>query len=309
MAGGEETGLGIRLAEAPVSGEGDPRAKVYVVDHVAPGTTFERRVEIKNDTDTVLTPSLYVAPASLEGGGFAIGKRDDEGELVEWATMAPGSLEMPPRSAAPATLTITVPKNAEDGEYYGAAIAEQAPPPGSGVQIASRVGIRIYLSVGDGDAPETDFDVSTLTASRREDGTPVVEAAVTNTGGRAIDMSGELELTDGPGGISAGPFDAQLGTTLGIGQREPVLVELDPDLPDGPWKATLTMRSGEREKTVTADITFPEPGEDPETFDAEEDTARTWSGIVATVLLVAIILALALIALRTKAPRARRKNR
>src|SRR5687768_15072114 len=31
-------GLGIRLTEAPVSAGDDPRAKVYIVDHIAPGT-------------------------------------------------------------------------------------------------------------------------------------------------------------------------------------------------------------------------------------------------------------------------------
>ncbi|HYD08874.1 MAG TPA: hypothetical protein VEA78_02125 [Acidimicrobiales bacterium] len=301
-ASGQQSGagLGIRLVEAPESARNDPRARVYIVDHVAPGTTFERRIEISNDTDRPLDPSLYVAPATLERGGFDIGARDDEGELVEWSTIEPSSLELDPRTDGTATLRISVPEDAEHGEYYGAALAEQAPPPGEGVRVASRVGIRIYLSVGDGEAPETDFDISTLTASRLEDGTPVVDAAVENTGGRALDVSGDLELDDGPGGVSAGPFPADIGTTLGIGASAPVRVMLDEELPDGPWRATLTMRSGEREKTVTGVITFPEPGEEGRPVEAEEQAAKRQWGFVAALLALLVLLLLLLVALRRR---------
>jgi hypothetical protein len=36
--------LGIRLLEAPVERRDDPRARLYVVDHVTPGTTITRRL-------------------------------------------------------------------------------------------------------------------------------------------------------------------------------------------------------------------------------------------------------------------------
>ena len=45
----------------------------------------------------------------------------------------------------------------------------------------------------------------------------MVLATVHNTGGRALDMNGTLQLPAGPGGLSAGPFPANLGVTLAIG--------------------------------------------------------------------------------------------
>ena len=34
--------IGIRLLEAPVNRENDPRARIYIVDHVSQGTTIAR---------------------------------------------------------------------------------------------------------------------------------------------------------------------------------------------------------------------------------------------------------------------------
>ena len=289
-----ETGLGIRLTEAPVAMRDDPRARVYIIDHVNPGDSFSRAIEIINDTDDPMQPSAYVAPAVIDDGQFIVGSRENDGPVKQWATLEPGSLDLAPRSTATVTLTVSVPADAEEGEYYGGAVAEVIPTADSpGVTLASRVAIRIYLSVGEGSAPVSDFEISTLTAERHEDGTPVVSASVTNTGGRALDMSGELELENGPGGVSAGPFPATLGTTLGIGETEPVTVVLDKELPNGPWDATLTLRSGTIERTVTATIEFPDPGEDPKEFDAEEVKGKSWWALLALALLLLVLAALA----------------
>lgn len=63
-----------------------------------------------------------------------------------------------------------------------------------------RVGIRLYVLVGAGNPPAADFAVESLTAARSADGLPVVRAAVRNTGGRALDLSGTLRLVAGPTG-------------------------------------------------------------------------------------------------------------
>ena len=161
-----------------------------------------------------------------------------------------------------ATVTITVPSDAAPGEQYGVVWAEtrSTPANGDGVTQVSRVGIRLYISVGLGGAPAADFTIDSLTAERSTDGTPMVVATVHNTGGRALDMNGTLELLGGPGGLNAGPFPAILGTTLAIGQTEPVTIALDEQVPAGPWEAVIILRSGLLERTARATITFPESG-------------------------------------------------
>ncbi|HET7328736.1 MAG TPA: hypothetical protein VFJ14_15795, partial [Nocardioidaceae bacterium] len=155
-------------------------------------------------------------------------------------------------------VTIAVPADASSGERYAAVLAELPPESSApGIHVASRVGIRVYLDVSPGGEPPSDFAITTLTAERDPNGDPVVRANVKNTGGRALDMSGQLWLKNGPGGLSAGPFPAQLGTTLGIGQEEPVTVRLDKQVPAGPWLAHLEMQSGLIKHAAEATITFP----------------------------------------------------
>ena len=158
-----------------------------------------------------------------------------------------------------ATVTIAVPADASPGERYGVVWAElpAAVPPGGGIAAVNRVGVRIYLSVGEGGEPASDFGIASFEARRDAEGSPLVAATVRNTGGRALDLSGDLKLTNGPGGLSAGPFEAKLGTTLGIGQTESVLVILDRAVPAGPWDARIVLRSGITEREATAKITFP----------------------------------------------------
>ena len=253
--------IGIGLLEAPVSRENDPRAKLYVVDHVAPGTTISRKIGISNSTPDTQTVNLYAGAASISGGDFIGAEGRTGNDVSSWTSVTPGQVTVPPSRTIQVEATIAVPAGVANGERYGVIWAERAPPPGAtGVIVVNRVGIRIYLSVGTGAEPASDFKIETLTAERLSTGEPAVRAQVHNTGGRALDMSGSLELHNGPGGLSAGPFKAVLGTTLGIGQTEPVLVKLDKRLPAGPWNAVITLASGTVQRSAQGTITFPASG-------------------------------------------------
>ena len=253
--------IGIGLLEAPVSRENDPRAKLYVVDHVAPGTTISRKIGISNSTPDTQTVNLYAGAASISGGDFIGAEGRTGNDVSSWTSVTPGQVTVPPSRTVQVEATIAVPAGVANGERYGVIWAERAPPPGAtGVIVVNRVGIRIYLSVGTGAEPASDFTIESLTAERLNTGEPAVKAQVHNTGGRALDMSGSLELHNGPGGLSAGPFKAVLGTTLGIGQTEPVLVKLDKRLPAGPWNAVITLASGTIQHSAQGTITFPASG-------------------------------------------------
>ena len=255
----EPRGIGIRLTEAPTDRRDDPRALVYIIDHVPPGGELSRSFEVSNTTDATVPLQLYVGPATIDENGFAPAGGRQESELTRWSTVEPSSVELAPGATATGRVTVNVPDDAAPGERYGVILAE-APPQGSNglANVAPRVGIRIYLSVGEGNEPASDFVVDSLQAGREDDGTPVVLARVENTGGRALDMRGELTLDEGPGGLSAGPFPAQLGTTIAPGESSKVRIALDPEIPNGPWLAKLSLQSGELERKVEATITFPE---------------------------------------------------
>jgi hypothetical protein len=251
--------IGIRLLDAPSNRSNDARAREYIVDHVAPGTTITRHLEVSNNTTTAGQVQLYAAAANVSGGTFQFGEARASNDLSTWTTIDPATVSPPSASKSQATVTIAVPATANPGERYAVVWAElpAAVPPGGGIAAVNRVGIRIYLSVGAGQEPASDFVITSVEARRDAQGNPAVAATVHNTGGRALDLSGELTLANGPGGLSAGPFAANLGTTLGIGQTDPVLVILDRAIPAGPWDARITLRSGAVEHVATARITFP----------------------------------------------------
>jgi hypothetical protein len=253
-------GVGIRLLEAPTARENDPRARRSVVDHVKPGTSFSRKFEVSNTTTGQRLISIYAGAADVVGGSFVPADGRTQNELSGWVTLDMANADLPAGGTVQPRLTVTVPPNASAGERYAVVWAElppSKPPAGGGVAVVNRVGLRIYLSVGAGGEPKTDFVIESLTAERDAQSNPVVKATVRNTGGRALDLSGSLRLTEGPGGLSAGPFDARLGTTLAIGASAPVTVPLDKTLPDGPWKARIELRSSNTVRTAEATITFP----------------------------------------------------
>jgi hypothetical protein len=256
--------VGIRLTEVPEALANDPRARLYIIDRVAPGTTFSRKIEIENDTSVSNVIEVYVAGAAIVDGAFVGGEGATPNELSTWVTLSAPSVSLRARKVSNVIATIAVPADASAGERYAVVWAQvKTPSKTTGIITINRVGIRIYLSVGEGGEPASSFEIKSLAATREADGTPKVLALVTNTGGRALDISGELSLIDGPGGSSAGPFAVTLGTTLAIGATETVNIKLPRALPAGPWLATLTLHSGLLTETASATIKFPDVGTSP----------------------------------------------
>jgi hypothetical protein len=257
-SGAPPPGLGIRQLDVQVSPADDGRSARYVTDHVEPGSTVERRIELTNGTPEPLTVQLYAADADVEDG-WVVADGRGRGELASWIGVDPPELTLQPGGRSTATFRIAVPEDATGGERYAAIVAE-APPIGGDVTVIPRVGVRVYLSVGGPTEPPTDFVVEELTPGRDAAGAPVVLIGVDNSGGRAIDLVGELELFDGPGGVRAGPFPVTAQTTLGPERFGTIEVVLDPALPDGPWRAVATLRSGPVERQGEAVLEFPRDG-------------------------------------------------
>ena len=252
-------GIGVRLVGVPAALRADPRAQSYIIERPAPGTTIRRRVEISNSTHSTVEVAVYPAAASLRRGGFGFASGRTQNELSSWTTVSRDRLRLPAGTKAFETVTIDVPKHASIGQRYAvvwAEVSEQAPAAG-GVTLVNRVGVRIYLSIGTGGAPRANFEIGSLLAKRSASGTPLVVAKLTNTGGAILDIGGYLTLSQGPGGLRAGPFPAKVATGLAPGYSETVTLALDKQLPAGPWQADLRLRSGFLERTARATITFP----------------------------------------------------
>lgn len=295
-------GIGVRLLQGPADNLDDPRAHEYIVDHLAPGTTISRQVGFSNGDGQAADLSFYAAAAGIHDGAFEPGVGRAVNDLTTWTTFSPASATVQPGQTLPVTVTIAVPADATAGEHYGAALAEHASPPAAnGVSSVNRVGIRIYLSVGPGGAPTTGFSIDSMTAKRDADGKPFVTAQVHNTGGRAIDLSGDLNLTNGPSSLSAGPFSVRTVATLTPGANGVVTVPLERALPNGPWDGRITLVSGRTSETVTGRLMFPgDNGASAAPTAVKTETSRSPILVIAIALGAILLLLLLWLGLRRR---------
>ncbi|MEV4242008.1 peptidase [Streptosporangium canum] len=291
-------GIGIRLLEAPVAARADMRAWSYIIDHLAPGSVIHRRVEVFNTTSTPKQVALYPAAAQIRNQKFQFADGHTANELSAWITLNQHEVTLAPHARSAVTATITVPEEAAPGERYAMIWAEtaKAAPAGGGVAEVNRVGIRLYLDVGGGNPPPSDFTIDSLTAQRSPTGQQAVMAQVHNTGGRALDLSGDLKLTNSSGSLhySAGPFKVQTGTTLAPGDVGSVIAVLTEQVPNGPWRARMRLESGLTKRAAEATIQFPASGT-AQAVAAEMDTdypvvALVGGGALAALAAIAVLL-------------------
>lgn len=303
---GPEGAIGLQLLEVPVSRQDDPRARIYIVDHLAPGTSIQRKVLLSNSTGLPADVSLYDAAAEIKNGVFTGSPGRTANELSIWTSLDTTGLTLAPSGTSEVTVSIAVPEDAAEGERLGVVWAEvSSNDAGAGsVTAVNRVGIRIYLSVGPGGEPASDVEIESMAAARNPQSLPVVRALVRNTGGRSLDLSGELSLSDGPGGLVGGPFQTNSPTTLLPGQSGQLEFVLDRQLPAGPWKARLEVFSGLLRETVEADITFPSDANAVNAPVPAELPGLNWITGAAIILFLLVFAALMLLVLRH-----RRRNR
>jgi hypothetical protein len=250
--------IGIRIVDAPPdSSRDDPLALSYIVNRLAPGKTIQRRIEVSNSTRSSAAVAVYPASAGLRQGEFVFGPNHNKNELAGWTSVSRDVLSLQSGTKAFETVTIRVPKDASAGERYAVIWAEVSTSGSGGVKLANRVGIRMYLSVGAGGAPPSNFVIGPLTAKRSSSGQSLVVARIRNSGKRTIAISGSLTLSNGPGGVRAGPFAARLVMPLTPGSTRAVTVRLDKQLPRGPWRAQLRLKSRLTQRVAVATITFP----------------------------------------------------
>jgi len=251
--------FGIRLVDIPVNEADNPRAYRYIIDHLNPGTTIHRRVQVANLTTSAARVTLYPDAAIIRAGSFVGDAGQTPSYLTTWITLSRHSVSLAPHTRAMVTVTIQVPPTASPGNLYGVIWAQETNlgKTSSGVNIieTNRVGIRIYLNVGPGGPSPVNFDITSIRGTRSPRGQFMVAAQVNNTGGQAIDATGTLKLTNGPGGLSAGPYK-EPSVTLAPGQSQPITVVLNKQMPQGSWRATIDETSGITQRSAGATIDF-----------------------------------------------------
>jgi hypothetical protein len=107
--------VGVRLLDAPVNRRDDPRAMVYIVDHVAPGTTFRRRIVVRNGSPIQRRIAVYPAGADVDKDGFMFAPDRTENELSSWVGLDQSEVDLEADQEREVWVTISVPKEASAG--------------------------------------------------------------------------------------------------------------------------------------------------------------------------------------------------
>jgi hypothetical protein len=240
----------------------DPRQLAYVVEHVQQGATVQRTIQVANTTDQALPIALYPDAATIAHGDLIPGPGRTENALTSWTSVTPPLLLIGPHRAQSATVTISVPATADNGEQYGVIWAQ---PPASSVPNGpieiNRVGIRIYFAVGTGIAP-ADFQITGVTTARPTAHAQTVAALVHNTGGVALDVAGRLLLVDPRRQLQAGPYLSTRSQTLAPGDVGSVVFGVPRHVPGGSWDAKVSLTSGSVQHDASARLHLagPAPG-------------------------------------------------
>ena len=107
--------IGVRLVDVPKSELGDPRARLYIVDHLSQGSATERRIEVSNTAGFSVNVALYAAAATIAHGSFLGSVGSTPNELSKWTSVTPSEAEIPAGGHVVADVRIAVSRTASAG--------------------------------------------------------------------------------------------------------------------------------------------------------------------------------------------------
>ena len=142
--------IGIRISQIPADVLNHPYSKAYIVSRVYPGVPLTQRLEVFNTSSQKFEVSIYPGKATFSRGKFEVANGRTGNELTKWTKLSPGVVNLKPGESKFVNVTILPPDDAPSIQQFGVIWAEVhgAPNP-SGITSVSRVGIRMYVPVGD----------------------------------------------------------------------------------------------------------------------------------------------------------------
>jgi len=159
--------VGIRIAQIPAALANEPLAGSYIISRLQPGVAFEQRLEVFNTSTQVIKVSVYPGLATFKDRKFLIGNGRDGNELTSWTKLSFSSVSLKPNTSQYFTMTISPPADALSLQQFGVIWAEvQGAPNSAGITAVSRVGIRMYIPVGN--APDIAIADPTVNSTLNE---------------------------------------------------------------------------------------------------------------------------------------------
>ncbi|KAA9108001.1 DUF916 domain-containing protein [Microbacterium rhizomatis] len=192
--------------------------RVSIRQTLEPGTTVVDHVAVTNHGDIPAAFLVYASDGIIsETGDFDLlpagqAPRDSG----TWMTISePGdqaspsavrTVEIPAKTMKVLAVRIQVPADATPGDHPAGVVAELTAPDGSGLEVSTRVGVRVHLRVSGEIQPQIDVEVTRADYAPSwnpfEPGTIRVEAVVRNAGNVRLGAE-TLAVASGPFGLLA----------------------------------------------------------------------------------------------------------
>ncbi len=201
----------------------DPRSKSWFIYGIPGGMDKKDSVTVENQGENPITLQVYAVDSTeTSEGSFALkNESDPKYDVGSWVKLSVSEVTLGAKESKKIPFTITVPLNAEKGEHSGGIIFQTASPKkletkGMGINVVSRVGVRIYETVPGEDS--LNLRVDNLHHTTVDDQL-TFSFMVENKGTAHVIPSGFLEVKD------------MLGRTLDKINLDSMLVETVPGQP------------------------------------------------------------------------------
>ena len=185
----------------------------------AAGVTKKDSVTVLNNGSEAITLKVYAADSlKTSQGGFALANEDaPKTGLGSWVALSASEITLGPNEKKTIPFTISIPQQAPKGEYSGGIIFQETKPQqlsnnGIGINVISRVGVRIYETVPGVD--QLNLVVKDLKYSVA-DNNLIFSFTVENKGTVFVSPTGTLEVKDMIGQvIESKSLDDSLGVIV-----------------------------------------------------------------------------------------------
>jgi len=268
-----------------------------------PGGTLKDALVLTNKGDAPLTLDVYAADGFLTPDGTldVLEAGEQSTALGAWVRVATPEVVVQPDAAVEVPFTVTVPADAQPGDYAAGVVSSLLVENAAGVSVDRRLGSRVHLRVSGDLAPA--LAVTDVRVDYDAGGNPVAPGAatvsftVTNTGNARVAPSEQV----------------QVAGLLGLGRARAAAVDVPELLPgtsversvrvDGVWPLVRTTARIALGGEVVAMVGAAEVSDAPP-VPGVVATAAAWA--VPWALAAALVLVGALVALRVRAGRRRR---
>lgn len=132
----------------------DPRTRSWFIYTYSAGETRKDSVTLENKGTEPLTVKVYPADSTTTSdGAFALESETDKRDTIgAWVKVDQDMVTISPNEKKEIPFTISVPKDAQKGEYSGGVVFENTTPQNyqsknMNLEVVSRLGVRVYLTV------------------------------------------------------------------------------------------------------------------------------------------------------------------